>query len=119
MVSTEPMTSASGVWNSVLNTWNRVKHLSHGAQARLRAPTLPGGDFPVRIGDLAVDAATAEAAQPADDPAAGAALTPLPEVHEIGPARLVTDVLRTSVDEARVLRVLEQLMRIEGVLGSC
>lgn len=119
MVSTEPMTSASGVWNSVLNTWNRVKHLPHGAQARLRAPTLPGGDFPIRIGDLAIDTAPSEAAQPAGDPAAGAALTPLPEVHEIGPARLVTDVLRTSVDEARVLRVLEQLMRIEGVLGSC
>ncbi len=29
------------------------------------------------------------------------------------------DALRPRLDQARVLRVLEQLMRIEGVLGGC
>jgi predicted regulator of Ras-like GTPase activity (Roadblock/LC7/MglB family) len=117
MVSTEPMTSASGVWNSVLNTWNRVKHLHQGSEARLRAPTLPGGGFPIRVGDLIIPETPVEeqASSSEDRPA----LTPLPEVRELGPARLVVDGLRTTIDEARVLRVLEQLMRIEGVIGSC
>lgn len=105
MVSTEPMTSASGVWNSVLNTWNRVKHLHHGA------------GFPIRVGDLVIPEAEPDHSTPvADD---RPALTPLPEVRELGPARLVVDSLRTTIDEARVLRVLEQLMRVEGMIGSC
>ncbi|GIX25304.1 MAG: hypothetical protein KatS3mg122_2535 [Caldimonas sp.] len=118
MVSTEPMTSASAVWNCVLNTWNRVKHLSPAVQARLREPPLPGGEFPMRIDDL-ICASAAESSEPAQAASPSGSLTPLPEVHEIGPAQFVDDALRPRLDQARVLRVLEQLMRIEGVLGGC
>jgi len=97
MVTTEPMTSTSSVWNGVLNNWNKVK-----AQ--------PPWDSE-EAGDTAVAGRVATYAP--------AANTPLPEVEEFPATSVVVDSLRASIDATRVMRIIDQLMQIEGLLGCC
>ncbi len=106
MVTTEPMTSTSSVWNSVLNTWNKVK-------------TLPAWDVD--------DAASGEpSGRTEETPVSGrvAALpseanTPLPDVEEMPASSVVVDSLRASLDATRVMRIIDQMLQIEGLLGCC
>ncbi|WP_157359809.1 roadblock/LC7 domain-containing protein [Caldimonas brevitalea] len=103
-VTNEPMTSASGVWNSVLSTWNRVKTRSQWDQSK-PAPALGVSEFPIKVAELgmpiigtvkAVDAAAA-----------------------VAPVAVQVDTLHNAPDATRVARTLSQLMQVEGVLGCC
>lgn len=103
MVTTEPMTSASAVWNTVLNAWHKVK----------AAPQW--------------DAAQGQAIPPAtarpEPPATEVAIVP-PGVPIIAASRLAAhpvpaDTLHPVLDAARVQRTVDQLMMIEGLVGCC
>ncbi len=137
VVTTEPMTSASAVWNTVLNTWNKVKS-APGWQAPESKPSVLGGDdFPIRVQDLEPRApvstpviAAGRLAQPVATPAAVPS-TPVPVAaasaaqatatgaRAMPLAGMITDPARTSLDEARIQRTLAQLMQIEGLIGCC
>lgn len=143
IVTTEPMTSASAVWNTVLNTWNKVKSAPGWQAPEARPSVLGGDDFPIRVQDLEPKGAAAVApviaagrlAQPT--PAAttataqASATTPVPvavataaQATQAGTrplpvAGMITDPARTSLDEARIQRTLTQLMQIEGLIGCC
>jgi hypothetical protein len=61
-VLSEPLTSASSVWNALLGVWNRVKTVpTWGA-----APSHPGlgGDFPIKVADLTSALERSAAPQP-------------------------------------------------------
>jgi hypothetical protein len=90
-VSTEPMTSASAVWNTVLQHWHKLK-------------ATPQWDAPP----------AATPAPPASPAAEG------PVITATRAARLPESTSAAAgLDAGRVQRVLGQLMQIEGLLGCC
>jgi len=93
-VVSEPMTSASSVWNAMLNVWNSVK-VQPGWDTAV-SPMLGTSDFPIKVGELDPKA---PAAKPAEAEAAGAA-----------PARAV-------LDAARGKQALSSLKKLDGLLG--
>lgn len=104
MVTTEPMTSASAVWNNVLNVWNKVKGLPQWEGAELRPP-LEENDFPIKVADL-------------EPPITGKVPPRVVAPAAPGPAAAVElDAPRVSLDGTRLLRTLEQLMQVEGMLA--
>lgn len=93
-VVSEAMTSASSVWNAMLNVWNSVK-VQPGWDTAV-SPMLGTSDFPIKVGELDPKA---PAAKPAEAEAAGAA-----------PARAV-------LDAARGKQALSSLKKLDGLLG--
>lgn len=114
MVTAEPMTSTSSVWNGVLNNWNRVKALPPWDSEEAAV------SWPAAQADAETAASSGDAA-PAGRIVtyAPAAATPLPEVEEMRATSVVVDSLRASIDATRVMRIIDQLMQIEGLLGCC
>lgn len=101
-VVSEPLTSSSAVWNALLAHWDRVKAVPAWSAAMAHASPMAGGDFPIKVADLARDEAEAETP-------AGAPL-PQPQVFEVQmPPR--------AIDPARAAVVLPELMQMEGMLG--
>lgn len=102
MVTTEPMTSASAVWNTVLNAWHKVK----------AAPQWDAAQGPAGLPDAAQTLpSTAEApAVPSGVPIIAASRLARP-----APAEALHPVL----DAGRVQRTIDQLMLIEGLVGCC
>lgn len=98
----EPLTSSSTVWNALLGQWNRVKSTPHWDASVDQASTFAGGEFPIKVADLAHDRT-----EPAYDPNAP---IPQPQVIEV-PAP------KRGVDPARAAQVLPELTLIEGMLG--
>lgn len=95
----EPLTSASAVWNALLAHWNRVKPVDESAVALERATGWGEGDFPIKVAEL--DTPKAPATTAAVRPAL--ADRPNPIVH------------RTAPEPARVAAALAELSRIEGI----
>ena len=107
MVTTEPMTSASAVWNNVLNVWNKVKGVPQWDGAELRA-TLGENDFPIKVADLE---------PPITGKVAARTVTAAPAAKP--PTAVRVDADRVSLDSTRMLRALDQLMQVEGMLACC
>ena len=102
MVTTEPMTSASAVWNNVLNVWNKVKGLP-----KWEGAALVDNDFPIKVADL-------------EPPVAGKVpRTPPSTASTPTVTALQADVPRPSLDGTRLVRTLDQLMQVEGMLACC
>ncbi|MEW6098582.1 MAG: hypothetical protein AB1666_05290 [Pseudomonadota bacterium] len=106
-VSTEPMTSASNVWNAILHTWNEVKALPSWDEMALAAAD---GErtYPIRVADLGGPSAAAVA--PEEHRASDAAAAPAPQKG---------DAPLGGLDGGRLYRALNQLMQLEGMLGCC
>src|SRR5689334_13312876 len=66
----EPMTSASSVWNAMLNVWNSAK-VQPGWDSAV-SPMLGTGDFPIKVGELDPNA---PGAKPTEAEVAAAAAT--------------------------------------------
>ncbi|MCW7542038.1 hypothetical protein OOT46_30030 [Aquabacterium sp. A7-Y] len=105
MVTTEPMTSASGVWNSVLGSWNQVKKRPQW-EARQPATALGETEFPIKVADLGLPVIGRVAS--GEKPGSAA-----PNVVQVDTRR------RPVPDATRLERTLEQLMSVEGMLGCC
>jgi len=69
-IVSEPMTSASSVWNAMLNVWNSVK-VQPGWDTAV-SPMLGTSDFPIKVGELDPKGAPAKPAE-AEVAVAGAA----------------------------------------------
>ncbi|WP_281915378.1 roadblock/LC7 domain-containing protein [Caldimonas thermodepolymerans] len=104
-VTTEPMTSASAVWNNILNVWNKVKTLPRWESVD-GGPAGGAGEFPIKVADL--DAPIAGKVAPRTAPASA---SPEPTVR--------IDTPRSTLDLTRMLRTLEQLTAVEGLLACC
>ena len=92
----EPMTSASSVWNAMLNVWNSVK-VQPGWDTAV-SPMLGTSDFPIKVGELDPKGAPAKPAE-AEVAVAGAAAN------------------RGVLDAARGKQALASLKKLDGLLG--
>ena len=92
----EPMTSASSVWNAMLNVWNSAK-IQPGWDSAV-SPMLGTGDFPIKVGEL-------------DPNAPGAKQTEA----EVAAAAATTG--RGVLDAARGRQALASLKKLDGLLG--
>lgn len=101
-VLSEPMTSASAVWNALLGQWNRVKSTPHWDTSMGQNTNFAGGEFPIKVADIVRDEV--------DAPSAPDAPIPRPEVIEIQATKL-------GLDPARAAFALPDLMQLEGMLG--
>lgn len=106
VVSTEPMTSASAVWNAILHTWNEVKALPSWDDKTPQAVEAEPA-YPIRVADLE---ATLAGAVVQED---GAPPQPAPQ------APVQADRPAGGLDAGRLYRGLGQLMQLEGMLGCC
>jgi hypothetical protein len=100
----EPLTSASAVWNALLAHWNRVKPMDEATTALERATGWGEGDFPIKVSEIASPAAAAPVAtssSPARAPIGGE--RPSPVTH------------RPAPDHARTIAALAELCRIDGM----
>ena len=95
-VVSEPMTSASSVWNAMLNVWNSVK-VQPGWDTAV-SPMLGTSDFPIKVGELDP---RAPAAKPAEAEVATAGAPPT----------------RGGLDAARGKQALSSLKKLDGLLG--
>lgn len=98
---TEPLTSASSVWNALLAYWNRIKPVAGQAPLAVPPAGLGLGEFPLRTADIGTGspAAAGQAAGPAvaeDAARHGAAGHP--------------------PDPQRAAVMVEDLMRLDGML---
>ncbi|WKB53121.1 hypothetical protein [Eleftheria terrae] len=103
MVTTEPLTSASGLWNSVLGSWNQVK-----SQAQWEDKVTPGAlgetEFPIKVADLGLPP-TGRVVAPSQATATG--------------VQVDAAVRPATPDGGRIARALAQLLQVEGMLGCC
>jgi predicted regulator of Ras-like GTPase activity (Roadblock/LC7/MglB family) len=102
-VVSEPLTSSSAVWNALLAHWDRVKTAPAWNASMAHASPMAGGDFPIKVADLARDDET-DAETTAGSP------LPQPQVIEVQAAP-------RAIDPARAATVLPALMQMEGMLG--
>lgn len=103
VVSSEPMTSASGVWNAILHTWNEVKTRPSWEDMRPQAVDAQA-QYPIRVADL-------------DGPIAGLAVHEEPRAAQ--PDGPQVDAVPAGLDRTRLHRAVDQLMQLEGMLGCC
>jgi hypothetical protein len=98
---TEPLTSASSVWNALLAYWNRIKPVAGQAPLAVPPAGLGLGEFPLRTADIGTGSATA-AGQAAGPAAADGA-------PRHGAAGHAPDPQRAAI-------MVEDLMRLDGML---
>lgn len=102
----EPLTSASAVWNALLAHWNRIKPMDEATTALERATGWGDGDFPIKVAEIAPASATAS--RTATGSPAAAARSALAERPHI-----VTH--RAAPDPTRTVAALAELARIDGL----
>ena len=112
-VHNESLTSASSVWNAMLGTWNRLK-----AQPGWEPSIHAADDFETKVTDIT---------QPEPVPSAPAAVTParpVPTVTVATPMPAVraapaseTQVARSTLDHARAVKQLAEMLTLDGMLG--
>ena len=112
-VVSEPMVSASSVWNAMLAVWNRAR-LQPGWEPDSVAPMLGSGGFPIKVGELGSAAATASVAAPV---AVASDAAPLAAPAAPTPASAAPMLHRSVADPARNRLALAPLLRLEGLLG--
>jgi hypothetical protein len=96
-VLSEPLTSASAVWNAMLGMWNHVKS-QPGWEPTPQPPAQLGEtEFPIKVADLA-------GAAPAR-PAPASTASP------------VVRVSRGTIDAARAKQALSEMLHLDGLLG--
>ena len=101
-IVSEPLTSASAVWNALLSHWGRMKAAAPAWNtAMAHASPMAGGDFPIKVADLPRN-------DTEPDTPDGAPL-PQPHVIEVHAPR--------AIEPERAALVLPELMHIEGMLG--
>jgi predicted regulator of Ras-like GTPase activity (Roadblock/LC7/MglB family) len=98
-IVSEPMTSASSVWNAMLNVWNEAK-LQPGWDPSAVSPMLGTSDFPIKVEELEGKAAPGAKATEAEATAAAASTTG-----------------RGVLDAARGRQALASLRKLDGLLG--
>ena len=107
-VVSEPMVSASSVWNAMLAVWNRAR-LQPGWEPDSVAPMLGSGGFPIKVGELVSGAAALADAAPvatgAETAVAATSASAAPVLH------------RSVADPTRNRLALAPLLRLEGLLG--
>jgi hypothetical protein len=92
----EPLTSASAVWNALLSYWNRIKPVAGQAPLAVPPAGLGIGDFPIKVADFG--------------PAPDLPETPLaPAAHRPGGGTRIPDPQRAAL-------MVQELMRLEGML---
>lgn len=95
-VLSEPLTSASAVWNAMLGMWNHVKSQPGWEPLPQPAAQLGVSEFPIKVADLAGGGSSR--------PAAGA---PPPIVR----------VSRGTIDAGRAKQALAEMLTLDGLLG--
>ncbi|MDQ2736478.1 MAG: hypothetical protein M3Y55_16130 [Pseudomonadota bacterium] len=105
-IVSEPMTGASSVWNAMLGVWNEAK-LQPGWDPSAVSPMLGISDFPIKVGELAGNGATAARSAPSSDAtASGGAAT-----------AAQTQVTRGVLDASRGRQALGVLLKLDGLIG--
>jgi predicted regulator of Ras-like GTPase activity (Roadblock/LC7/MglB family) len=102
----EAMTSASAVWNAMLEMWNQVKTLP---PPHPRAFSIAKDNYPIRVMDLPV--ASVSAADLKTLASAGSA-----EVQVV-PGQDAANAPARALDVASFQPVLKEVMQLEGLLG--
>ena len=98
-IVSEPMTGASSVWNAMLSVWNEAK-LQPGWDPSAVSPMLGTSDFPIKVGELDGNGASAKAVASVDSDAAATATA-----------------ARPVLDAARGRQALASLLKLDGLLG--
>jgi len=103
-VISEPLTSASAVWNAMLGVWNQVKS-QPGWEPMTVAPMLGVADFPIKVADLG-NGSPATAGRGA--------------LAAVGRPKVTPSVIRVSreaLDPVRAREALAEMLSLEGLLG--
>jgi predicted regulator of Ras-like GTPase activity (Roadblock/LC7/MglB family) len=107
-VTSEPMTSASAVWNAMLGMWNHVKS-QPGWEPAAEVPAALGmSEFPIRVADLTA------ASMPRPSAAAAAAAA---AANAAASAAAVVRVSRGTLDPERARHALTEMLTLDGLLG--
>jgi predicted regulator of Ras-like GTPase activity (Roadblock/LC7/MglB family) len=103
----EAMTSASAVWNAMLDMWNQVKTLP---PPHPRAFSMAKGNYPIRVVDFSPATETAEDLNTL-------ASVSKAEVADAPDGDVKRAVLKQTPDAAVLRFVLQEVMQLEGLLG--
>jgi len=106
----EPLTSASAVWNKVLAHWNRVKPSAAESAAPAPSGFIPTGIAP--FADTRPNAMTEAASAAAAAPTA----TPAPPAWRAGTGMAPLDGAQRPPDPQRAVVILRELMLLDGLI---